>query len=121
MEALWECLGEELEESNWNGPNLFSPSGLPGCAVRDRREMLFKSDKSCHLGERRIVPRSCARRVPSRDEKLLASEGKLEWREETFARQLFSRARSPRGMTCVSSRVGTYTLPSCHPVADLTR
>ena len=89
MEALWVCLHEELEKSNRNDPNLFSASGLPGSAVRDRREKLVKSDKSCSLRERRFVPRSCVHRVPSRDERLLASEGKLKWKKETSARQLF--------------------------------
>lgn len=30
MGALWVCTYEELERSNWNDPEIFSPSGLPG-------------------------------------------------------------------------------------------
>lgn len=97
MDVLWVCLHKEQEESNWNGPNLFSPSGLPGCAVRGRREKLFESDKSCSLWKRHFVPRSCVGWVPSRDERKLTSERKLKWKKETSARQLFSPCEaSPR-------------------------
>lgn len=84
MDALWVCLHEELGESNWNDPNLFSPSGLPGRAVR--REKLFESDKSCGQWKRHFVPWSCVHWVPSRDERLLASEGKLKRKKGTSAR-----------------------------------
>lgn len=102
-------------------PGMTQTFPVPVVCLNVQRQKLFKSDESCSLRERLLVPRNCVHRVPSRDERLLAPEVKLKWEKETSARQFFSPVSNPREMAYVSSRVNTYTLLPCHPVACLTR
>lgn len=113
MEALWVCVYEQLERSNWNDPELLSPSGLPGHTVKGQKAEEWWIPQP--VG-RRVAPRSCARRVPSRDETLLASEGKLEWKENLCKAASFPCEEIPRDGLCaipyVPGRVDTDLSPS---------
>lgn len=83
VEVPWICVRQELEKARGMTQSFSAPGGcLPMQSEIGGRSLLRVMDAAAR---RKVAPRSCVHRLPSRDERLLAAQGKLQGEKETSA------------------------------------